>query len=791
MEDDVRPKHFDRSEVSTVTTSSALWRPRNPSFIEKVGNFTFFILPVGMVFNLLCLAWFAFLWWGSSEIQFWQRIVIDGWLIRAISLPASALRLAISLQAGICLSMLAALALEKLSVPFSEVASVSMMRAGTPSLTSFYWDCLFPLVRNGTGVSKYQTYLLVVLAIGITSTSSILGFNSTILLSDVTIQPVPAYNATLTQVAIDFSYGPAFKYSIPQINNVWNSNRPGTFPVFAEHSEPPSGQLPQNVTDTGVSLRAFLPFANPTERQKIRNFTGKAMIFDSRVICLKPNIVNLDVSLGQAPPSSGGNPITTREYSGLKGTLLSPISSRNQTIHIDKLDLPAKVAFYCDSNDGFSICQLPNTFITEPRASRADPPTGSSYSGGVASEFRGPNTYAYSGAAYLMLSITSQLVRDGESISPPLPPGPDWGQYAVREKNAYLGGATYYRLVSASACYAALDAADRYVDIFSNRNRTELSSFRNSKFANSTYNFTDLLPQFMPGQPLRSAQDRGILEIRLPVGGWSAGFNPDSGSDGPWEIGGSHSISYINPMQELPYLVNALNMQVPKQGLADTFKVLVGNFSAVFEPGYDAVGANAVGFSFAAQPWIGDLFMDVLQADGSNTAVALQSVLTALAGIAYYDKLPEFDKVTNATAIFFNNVATVGGAFGLPRAKRNAAAGLSDFSSVPTLPFGFLTVAALVLIQMALTLIICIKFKRECKYSRLSDPWQAVAHVISLMESYDYATASSHIDSDRETVSNVMKPNSTENDRMTLDEIGGLVKLTRRRGRTKPNSRLI
>ncbi|KAF3922309.1 hypothetical protein ABW20_dc0108617 [Dactylellina cionopaga] len=777
---DVQAKHVDNTEVSTLPTSPfpAPRRAQNPSFPRKVGKFTLFILLISSGFTVLCLAWFAFLWWGSAEIQFWQRIVIDGWLIRAISLPASALRLAVSLQAGVCLSMLAALALEKLSIPFSKVAAVSMMRAGSPSLSSFYSDFLLPMMRNGTGAPMFRTFLLAALAIGITLTSSLLGFNSTILLSDVTIQPVPAYNTTLAQAGIDFSYGPPFGYSIQQINNVWSSNRPSTFPIFAEYSEPPRGQVFENLTDTGVSLRAFLPFANPTERQSIRNFTGRAMIFDSRVICQKPNIVNLTLSQGQAPPNAEGRTATTGNESGLTGTLLS-------SIHIDKLDSPPQVTFYCDSNRGFSICQLPNNLIVEPRASQGGPPTGSSYSGGVISEFRAPNTYAYSGAAYLVLSISSQLVQTGnESLSPPPSLGLDWSQYALPDYGAYIRGATQYRWITASVCYAALDAADRYVEIFSNRNRTEFSSFRNSKSLNSTYNFTDILPQLVPGQPPKSTQDRGILEIRLPAGGWSAGFDSTAGSDGPWKIG-----STSNLIRELPYLVNALNIQIPKINLLDFPKIAIGNFSAVFEPGYDAAFADAVGFSFAAQPWIGDLFMGALQANGSNTAVALQSVLTTLAGIAYYDKLPEFDKVVNATTVFFNNVATVGGAFGLPRAKRSAAWGLSDHSSVPTVPSGFLTVAVLVVVQLVLTLLICIQFARGCKYSRLSDSWQAVAHIVSLLEGYDYATASSHIESDRETVSNLMEPNGTHNDHMTLEETGGLVKLTRRAAQTRSGSK--
>ena len=55
--------------------------------------------------------------------------------------------------------------------------------------------------------------------------------------------------------------------------------------MFAEYSEAPVIQ--ENVSDTGRSLRAFLPLDAP-ERRLLRNYTGKSFVFDSRVTCPQP-----------------------------------------------------------------------------------------------------------------------------------------------------------------------------------------------------------------------------------------------------------------------------------------------------------------------------------------------------------------------------------------------------------------------------------------------------------------------------------------------------------------------
>jgi len=59
--------------------------------------------------------------------------------------------------------------------------------------------------------------------------------------------------------------------------------------MFAKYSEPPI--LQDNVSDTGLSLRAFLPLGTQ-ERRRISSYVGKALVMDSRVTCQRPIIEN-------------------------------------------------------------------------------------------------------------------------------------------------------------------------------------------------------------------------------------------------------------------------------------------------------------------------------------------------------------------------------------------------------------------------------------------------------------------------------------------------------------------
>ena len=133
------------------------------------------------------------------------------------------------------------------------------------------------------------------------ATTTLLQFSSTILLSDLDLGQLPSLAANRS-ASYDFAYT-AHGIPLPDANKshpaqgyyhytgrvtypiqlrgpTWSRNPPA-FPAFAEYSRPISS--PQGVDDTGVLLRAFLPFADAQSRESIRNYSGIAQVLDSRV----------------------------------------------------------------------------------------------------------------------------------------------------------------------------------------------------------------------------------------------------------------------------------------------------------------------------------------------------------------------------------------------------------------------------------------------------------------------------------------------------------------------------
>jgi hypothetical protein len=48
-----------------------------------------------------------------------------------------------------------------------------------------------------------------------------------------------------------------------------------------------------NVDDTGILLRAFLPLPDAPSRENIRSYSGKTIVLDARVICQPPRLTDL------------------------------------------------------------------------------------------------------------------------------------------------------------------------------------------------------------------------------------------------------------------------------------------------------------------------------------------------------------------------------------------------------------------------------------------------------------------------------------------------------------------
>lgn len=131
------------------------------------------------------------------------------------------------------------------------------------------------------------------------------------------------------------------------------TNRP-SFPTFAEYAEPPPQNLPEHVSDTGVRLRALLPYNDAQSRETLSNYTGKAMVLDSRVSCQSPHLSNLTFDSVHLSDSVDPTPDYFWAISGIVST--------NATAPQMQPSKPLPFHCYFAKDEETSLCQLEVTF---------------------------------------------------------------------------------------------------------------------------------------------------------------------------------------------------------------------------------------------------------------------------------------------------------------------------------------------------------------------------------------------------------------------------------------------
>ncbi|EPS39544.1 hypothetical protein H072_6689 [Dactylellina haptotyla CBS 200.50] len=725
------------------------------NLFNRLGVLSTFLFFGSSAFAIICMGWFGFLWWGTAENSTWHSIVINDWAVRAISLPSSLFRIAIAVQTGTCLSMLAALALEKTYVPLPDLAAISTMRATSPSLTDTLLKFIYPLIAEFRNLGVLS---IICLALFITFTSSLLGFSSTILLSDVVVQPIPSYNTRVT-TPIDFKWdlGATPVYGFPQNFGgivkyyYWQTNQQRAFAPFAEYSEPP--QVVPGLVDTGFSIRAFPPFIESQDRVKLNQFSGKAVVWDSRVVCQKPQVSNAKfTNIGSA-------------YR-IDGTV-------QKTVDFDQIQesSPASTSFSCvvsADRTGISICQLSTS--------------SSAYSGGLKSAFSKPENSIISGRAYMLLinpydsTATKYLAEKQE-----------WAQIGTVAGNSDKGTSGK---VLASLCYAAMDAVDRDIEMFSSKLNQEpqfailkpsiLQSTSAGGDGTPTYTFSEeVMSRLIPGT--KTIEARGLLKMTPPESGWAQDISNEVGSDGPWYKDSSNGgrIRWEN------FLVNALRLdsrEIFEQSSGQQGGCTI-SFSDYF---ISSAPISQVDYLVTGKSWIGDLYRAIQDHADGNTAIALQGVFTAMASNAYYDFAPRFNRIEdeNSLVTYFQNVSSPGGPYGTKRGGEwsSEQQGLLSGHFNGKVAVGYTIVAVFLGLQILVAFIILVRFMLETKVTRIGDPWQALAQVSS-----DYGDEISSIfalsrktNTTRNAVAQELEDKHRERTRVGVEEVDGSVKLIHR-----------
>lgn len=253
-------------------------RTSTTSIITRIGYYSSGMLFMGSLAILAGFAYISFLWWSRASL--WSQIVLNTWVAPSVTLASLVIRTSIAFQAVICTAMIAVLALRWHQVSVTESAAISLFRFTNPGPSAL----LSPLCRSYKAKFPLAGLLILLLTLITISSNTI----STFLVSDLDIavlsgdysSTVPAFGVNITKQRFKdldyFDAGPSFY-----------RRKPEQYPSFAERTLT-SVKNSSGLYDTGIILRAFLPFSSGIDRSHIKYFNGTAASLMTRTVCAKP-----------------------------------------------------------------------------------------------------------------------------------------------------------------------------------------------------------------------------------------------------------------------------------------------------------------------------------------------------------------------------------------------------------------------------------------------------------------------------------------------------------------------
>lgn len=671
--------------IQTITEVQDAVVPQRPSCLRQLGKMAIFTLILGTLVILLALSFTAFLWFANISNPTWHAIVVRDWLTEATTILSEAIKQALNVQVGVCGAMLAALALERGEISLGHAASLTTMRNGLGSSKVLRLSKIQFQSRKAAN-GPIVIPLLVILETVILAFGQVI---TIVLTSDIGLYPVPGHPQS-SQTPFGFTYiMPNNSIGREELTltrgSSWSRKAP-YFPTFAEYTEPPFVQ--DGVSDTGLTLRAFLPYSSAQTRGNMYSYEGNTTVLDARVTCQVPSLKNEGAQYtGDGVLNFNGDVRASRPTPRLANLMINDLSFGE--IAEDGLAF-ACLAFSGDNHSGndqwrTTLCQLGDGGDAEKE-----------WGGGLISEFSPnltisdpKNQLAY-GTAYLILNVTrgsaaewaaaAQAVNDNPTVNATISPS----QYSSRQEWLDLIWANGDLVLSVSLCYTAFDTADIPIAMSSKANRTEPDPYYD--FGTLTYNYGAVREQLGQYDSQISLEERGLLQL-----------NKQS-----WIANGSE----LPPVE--PYIRDFANFQGPT-GTGNR-----ANWSALLWESQPPNGAQTDDEQYGEDaPYhiIPDithvwLFQQIVQSGGS-AAFALQSLITVLSSITYYDQLGLFDKEAMVSQASFVTSNT-------PRHFR-----------------GFLAVVLMLAVHLILVVIIVLMFLRGTRYSMLGNDWQGLAQGVT------------------------------------------------------------
>ena len=270
--------HYDAQDLFLDGATAPANEKRRPSIRDSVGLARLCILTLGVAAIVAATALLAVLWSGASIAvnqgdpgYIWKSVVSRGWAPITVTLCAAAIRTAASLQAGVAMSMVASVVLEQHHVSLGDSAFLSIIRAVSVQPINL-------LFSGGRGIVRSLGPLGLFLIVTMSLTALASTFASSILLSDFgDIAILAPFTTSLITYGND---------SASTAMDVWRSP-PVQYPRFAEYTNG-SRLVGEHIDDTGFAIRVPLPMADSVQRQTLREYTGPAVVFDDRVVCVAP-----------------------------------------------------------------------------------------------------------------------------------------------------------------------------------------------------------------------------------------------------------------------------------------------------------------------------------------------------------------------------------------------------------------------------------------------------------------------------------------------------------------------